>query len=172
MRNWCGSEFSFNNNKKSNILTHRIVEVANRTYHTNANYEYEDTSAETEWKEVELFCGGTIIHNHYIITSGMCCTDIAKSKTPNPKVLLGSDQLLRIAQNMTVHPFYKIGEDDESASRNDLCLIRIEKDLFYSGSEKLNTGPGGQKVISHAKKDNEIKLAMSVVLPQQCADCN
>ena len=63
------------------------VELSNRTYHTNSNYEYE---VETEWKDFELFCGGTIIHNHYIITSGKCCNDIKASKTPNPKILLGT----------------------------------------------------------------------------------
>jgi len=77
------------------------------------------------------------------------------------KPVLGSDQLLRSAQNITVHPSYEIGGDDESASRNDVCLIRIEKDLFYSGSEKLNTGSGGQKSLSF-KLDNWITGSESV----------
>lgn len=114
--------------------------MANRTYHTNELFEYEDIAEELEWLESEMFCGGTIINNHYIITSGKCCKDIAKSLTPVPRILLGSDQFVRTAQNMTVHPLYQLGiKEDGAAVRNDLCLIRIEKDLFYSGSEKLNT---------------------------------
>ena len=71
------------------------VEVENQTYHSNPNYEYEDILPETEDKDFELNCGGTIIDAHFIVTSAHCCTDIKDSKTPLPRILLGTDKVIR-----------------------------------------------------------------------------
>ena len=105
----------------------------------NTNYDYEDVTAEMEWLELDSYCGGTILSSHFVLTSGGCCAEVRASLTPLPKVELGTDKVVRIAQNMTIHPQYKIAVED-GADTDDLCLIRIEKDLFYSGTEKLNTG--------------------------------
>jgi hypothetical protein len=105
----------------------------------NNNYEYDEIVEEDIEKEIDLMCGGTVIDNFSIITTARCCSDIKSSLTPTPIISLGLDRLLRPAQNMTIHPLWTDGIED-GADRNDVCVIQVEKDLFYSGDEQLSTG--------------------------------
>ena len=58
---------------------------------TNEAYEYDEIIEEVITVEKNRVCGGSIIHEHYILTSGRCCTDILSSENGEAKILLGLD---------------------------------------------------------------------------------
>ncbi|CBY08199.1 unnamed protein product [Oikopleura dioica] len=105
---------------------------------TNAAYEYDEIIEEIINLEKNRVCGGSIIHEHYILTSGRCCNDILNSENGEAKILLGLDLIERRSSNFTIHPDYSplkaiIGD------KNDVCLVFSEKNMFFSGEEALST---------------------------------
>ena len=73
-----------------------VLENVEANLTTNAAYEYDEIIDEVVNVEKNRICGGSIIHENFILTSARCCTDILNSKNGEAKILLGLDLVITV----------------------------------------------------------------------------
>jgi hypothetical protein len=71
-----------------------VLEYVDANLTTNAIYEYDEIIDEIVNVEKNRICGGSIIHEHFILTSARCCSDILNSENGEAKILLGLDLVI------------------------------------------------------------------------------
>ncbi|XP_015786791.1 trypsin-1 [Tetranychus urticae] len=81
-----------------------------------------------------VFCGGTLINNRYIITAGHCFTEILDRSTI--RIILGAHDLTKM-ENVTVYKADKVivhekYEPNSSHQRFDIALIKLNKNVTFT----------------------------------------
>lgn len=110
--------------------------IVNGTEATPNNYRWMAGISDRNLQNV--FCGGTLINNRYILTAGHCFTDVDPS---NVRIILGAHDLTKL-QNASIYTADKIivhekYEPNSSHQRYDIALIRLNRNVTFTN----NIGP-------------------------------